>query len=145
MNESNVPRRLQRAEAVLAARRCDLTVVLEDAHDPHNVSAVLRTCEAFGVQDVHLVIEQNEAPSINIDVTQSAHLWLTVHRHFGTENAIRSLRDAGYAIYVGHVQPDATPLPRLPRAQRAAILAPRDDELGEIADEESTHASTLTR
>ena len=120
MNESTVPRRLQRAEAVLAARRRDLTVVLEDAHDPHNVSAVLRTCEAFGVQDVHLVIEQNEAPAINIDVTQSAHMWLTVRRHFGTENAIRALRDAGYAIYVGHLQPGATPLPQLPRARRAA-------------------------
>jgi len=122
MSESIAPRRLQRAEAVLATRRRGFTVVLEDAHDRHNVSAVLRTCEAFGIQDVHLVIEQNEAPAINVDVTQSAHLWLTVHRHYGTQNAILALRNAGYAIYVGHVQAGATPLPRLPHAQRAAYV-----------------------
>lgn len=122
MTPDDAPRRLRRAEAVLAARRRQFAIVLEDAHDRHNVSAVLRTCEAFGVQDVHLVIEQNDAPELNTDVTQSAHLWLTVQRHFGTANAIRALRSSGHKLYVGHVSATAVPLPQLPRDVRAAYV-----------------------
>ncbi|MFQ5601071.1 MAG: TrmH family RNA methyltransferase [Candidatus Krumholzibacteriia bacterium] len=122
MNEPQAPRRLARAEAVLAARHRGLTVVLEDAHDSHNISAVLRTCEAFGIQDVHLVAELQSFTELNDAVTIGAHRWLTVHRHQGTENAIAALRQAGYGIFVSHLDEGATPLPALPRNVRAAYV-----------------------
>lgn len=116
------PRRLVRAESVLAGRRRDLTVVLEDAHDPHNVSAVLRTCEAFGIQDVHLAIERSESAAINRDVSLGAHRWLTLHRHYGSARALRSLRDAGYRIHAAILRENAVPLPEVPRDERAAFV-----------------------
>jgi tRNA (guanosine-2'-O-)-methyltransferase len=116
------PRRLARAEAVLAKRRRSLSVVLEDAHDPHNVSAVLRTCEALGIQDVHLVAENEDATILNPKVTIGAHRWLTVHRHLGSETAIAALRAAGYAIFVSHLDAGATALPELPADGRAAYV-----------------------
>jgi tRNA (guanosine-2'-O-)-methyltransferase len=121
-NARPAPRRLARAEAVLAARRRALCVVLEDAHDPHNVSAVLRTCEALGVQDVHLVAEVESATVLNPKVTIGADRWLTMHRHHGAEAAIDALREAGYALFVSHLDPDATPLPSLAAATRAAYV-----------------------
>ena len=116
------PRRLTRAEAVLAARRRSLCIVLEDAHDPHNVSAVLRTCEALGVQDVHLVAELQDDTILNPKVTIGAHRWLTLHRHRGAEAAIAALRSAGYRILVSHLDAHATPLPDLPAGERAAYV-----------------------
>jgi tRNA (guanosine-2'-O-)-methyltransferase len=119
---AGAPRRLARAEAVLAARRRALTVVLEDAHDPHNVSAVLRTCEALGIQDVHLVAEQQSDSILNPKVSIGAHRWLTLHRHAGSELAIAALRAAGYRLFVSHLDARATPLPELPAETRAAYV-----------------------
>ena len=70
--DEDSPARLSRAEAVLSARLRGITVVLEDAHDPHNVSAVLRTCEAFGIQDVHLVAEAQAVSDLNPKVSIGA-------------------------------------------------------------------------
>jgi tRNA (guanosine-2'-O-)-methyltransferase len=55
-------RRQQRIESVLQRRQTSLTVVLEDVHDPHNARAVLRSCDAAGVLDVHLVYVHEEFP-----------------------------------------------------------------------------------
>jgi tRNA (guanosine-2'-O-)-methyltransferase len=118
----DAPRRLVRAEAILARRQRQFTVVLEDTHDPHNLSAVLRTCEAFGVQDVHLVIECNESPAINRDISLGAHQWLTLHRHYGSAKAIDALRRSGYRIYAALVRPDAVPLPQVDRDTKAAFV-----------------------
>ena len=116
------PRRLTRAEAVLASRRRSFCIVLEDAHDPHNVSAVLRTCEALGIQDVHLVAELEDETILNPKVTIGAHRWLTVHRHRGAEAAIAALRAAGYRILVSHLDVQARLLPDLPATERAAYV-----------------------
>jgi len=116
------PRRLARAEAVLRARLRRLCVVLEDAHDPHNTSAVLRTCEAFGIQDVHLVAEAQAESILNPRVTIGAHRWLTLHRHRGAAAAITALRSSGHDIYVSHLDPSARPLPAIDPVRPAAYV-----------------------
>jgi tRNA (guanosine-2'-O-)-methyltransferase len=121
-HEDEAPARLSRAEAVLAARLRGITVVLEDAHDPHNVSAVLRTCEAFGIQDVHLVAESQPVSDLNPKVSIGAERWLTLHRHQGCAAAVSALRRAGYQILVSHLDARATSLPQLPARARAAYV-----------------------
>jgi len=122
VNAARAPKRLIRAEAVLAARRRRFVIVLEDTHDPHNMSAVLRTCEALGLQDVHVVSQGDTPTRINKDVAIGAHRWLTLHHHVGAKNAVRALRTAGYKIFVSQLSPDAVPLPALPRDVRAAYV-----------------------
>jgi tRNA (guanosine-2'-O-)-methyltransferase len=96
------PGRLLRMEEVLAERTRFVTVVLENVHRTQNASACLRNCEAFGVQDVHVI--PNEAGfRINKDIAQGAARWLTVHRHeageaSGTAACFQSLRERGYRI-----------------------------------------------
>jgi len=116
------PRRLARAEAVLGGRTRRITVVLEDAHDPHNVSAALRTCEAFGIQDVHLVAEQQSPSILNPAVSIGAHRWLTVHRHHGAEKAIHALRAAGYSLCVSSLDDRSVPLPQVDAGTRPAYV-----------------------
>ncbi len=96
---SEIPRRLIRAEQVLAARTRRVSIVLEGSQDPHNVHAVLRTAEALGVQDVHLVAPRGEAAAISAGVTQRAHEWLSVSRHAGIEGALAQARAEGRAIW----------------------------------------------
>ncbi|WP_192349761.1 RNA methyltransferase [Algoriphagus sp. Y33] len=90
-------------EKVLAQRTRFLTVVLEDIFKPHNASAVLRTCDCFGIQDVH-VIEKVNAYKINPYVTRGASQWVDLHKYYSKEGSavqdcFSSLRDRGYKIY----------------------------------------------
>ncbi|MBN1115759.1 MAG: RNA methyltransferase [Bacteroidales bacterium] len=78
-----------------------LTVVLEDIFQPHNASAVLRTCDCFGVQDVHIIENQNEY-DVNPDVALGSQKWLNLYKYNQKENntkdAISKLKKSGYRI-----------------------------------------------
>lgn len=94
-------RRMQQFETKLQYRTRYLTVVLEDLYQPHNASAVLRSCECFGIQDVHIIENQNEY-RINPDVALGSHKWLTLNRYnteaHNTAASLDSLRKNGYRI-----------------------------------------------
>jgi tRNA (guanosine-2'-O-)-methyltransferase len=86
---------------VLARRQPDLTLVLEDVHDPHNASAVLRSCDAVGLLRVHLVYVQERVPkeSFSRTVSGSAAKWLQLVRHRSIEECYAALRADGFTIY----------------------------------------------
>jgi len=88
-------------EEILAQRTRYVTVALEDVYQSQNVSAVLRTCECFGIQDVH-IIENYNPYSINPMVLKGSDKWLNIHRYNrGDDNtvvAVRRLKSQGYRI-----------------------------------------------
>lgn len=90
-------------EQVLAKRTRHLTVVLEDIFKPHNASAVIRTCDCFGLQDIH-VIEKTNQYKVNPYVTRGASQWVDLHKYYredGTsvDACFDSLKEKGYKIY----------------------------------------------
>ena len=95
------PDRLARMNRVLDERTRYITVLVEDIYQPHNASAVLRTCDCFGVQDVHIV-ENRNAYQINPGVELGTAQWLTLHRYRDGDNntpaAVNALRSTGYRI-----------------------------------------------
>jgi tRNA (guanosine-2'-O-)-methyltransferase len=95
-------RRVTLFDTRLQNRTRYLTVVLEDIFQPHNASAVLRSCECFGVQDLH-IIENRNAYRINPDVALGSYKWLTLKRYNqpgddNTTRALMMLRQEGYRI-----------------------------------------------
>lgn len=93
-------RRRSRVEGVLARRQPDLTVVLEDVHDPHNVSAVFRSCDAVGVMEVHLVYELEEPPAAAFARTTSASAakWIDTRWHASITDCYEELLQRGLRI-----------------------------------------------
>lgn len=91
---------------VLDRRQPDLTVVLEDIHDPHNAGAVLRSCDAVGVGVVHLVQALEQAPGVRSRTTASADRWIEFRRHAGMREAYRALRADGFTIVATAVADD---------------------------------------
>ncbi len=93
--------RFKQIQQVLGNRTRYLTVVLEDIYQSQNASAVLRTCDCFGVQDVHIIENKNEY-NINPDVVQGASKWLSLNyynEHYNnTLIAIKRLKADGYRI-----------------------------------------------
>lgn len=95
------PHKLSRFSEVIKQRTRYITVVLEDIYQPHNASAVLRTCDCFGVQDVHIIENQNSY-TVNPDIALGSSKWLSLHKYSGNQNntpqAIEWLRNKGYRI-----------------------------------------------
>lgn len=89
------PRRRRRIDAVVAQRLWSVTVVLEAPHDPHNAAAVLRSCEALGLLEVHIVPAAGSF-AFSRRVTQHADKWLNVYLHRSVEACLQSLGDAGF-------------------------------------------------
>jgi tRNA (guanosine-2'-O-)-methyltransferase len=94
--------RLELFKSVLEERTDYITVVLEDIFHPHNASAVLRSCDCFGVQDVH-ILENRHTYNVNPDVALGASKWLTLHRYHeagknNTTRALLDLKNQGYRI-----------------------------------------------
>lgn len=82
-------------------------MVLDQLEDTFNMAAVLRSCEAFGLQDVH-VVENPDVPFAPHDkVTQGCDKWLDIHRYKSFASCARALRGAGYRICVSAVRDDA--------------------------------------
>ncbi len=113
MSEFVTEKRLALFRQVLAERTRYITVLLEDIYQSQNASAVLRTCDCTGVQDVHIVEELNEY-EINRDVALGSDQWLSLHYYQEGENkivgAIKSLKAQGYRIVATSPHKDgATP------------------------------------
>jgi len=136
------PRRRRRIEAVLAQRTRYVTVVLEDVYQSHNASAVLRSCECFGVQDIH-VIEGRNAYTVNEDVAQGAGGWLTLIRHRTMDGesihtCCHRLRHCGYRLVAATPGDPAASLSELGVESRLAILFGTEEEgLSQAALEEA--------
>ena len=95
------PSRLNLFEKVLTNRTDYITVVLEDIYQPQNASAVLRTCDCFGVQNVHVIENRNEF-TVSKEVALGASKWLSIHKYNEHKDnsleAVRNLKRKGYRI-----------------------------------------------
>jgi tRNA (guanosine-2'-O-)-methyltransferase len=87
--------RLEKLTRVAAERQKNLTVILEDIHDPHNAAAILRTCDAFGIQDVRFIFDQEKPYNprrIGKVSSSSANKWLTIQIYKSTAEALLELK-----------------------------------------------------
>ena len=86
---------------LIAERTSYVTMVLEDFYQQHNCSAVLRSCDCFGIQNVHIIENMNTFTD-NSEISMGASDWLTIHRHRKRENntieTIDILKSQGYRI-----------------------------------------------
>jgi tRNA (guanosine-2'-O-)-methyltransferase len=100
--------RKQRIRAVIAARSRAVVPVLEGLIDPHNVAAVLRSSEAFGVQELHMV-EGAEPFLASRRIAQGTERWVEVIRHASSEACVRALHARDYRVYVAAMDGDIQP------------------------------------
>ena len=91
------PQRQSRIEAVLSQRTRHFCVAVEDVYQLHNTSAVMRSCDVFGVQNLH-VIEERNLKRIDREIAMGAQKWVDVHRHHKVEDCISELKKQEYQI-----------------------------------------------
>lgn len=112
--------RQARIQSVIDQRLGSVTVLLDAPHDPHNGSAVMRSCDAFGVPTVH-VVARVESFMIARRITKGTERWLEVHDHKSPQAAARHLLERGFELVATHPEGQLTPTD-LAHVPRLALL-----------------------
>jgi len=117
------PERNDRLNAVLNKRQPDLTVVLENVFDPHNISAVMRTADAVGLQDIYILNDKIPPhKKWGAKSSSSAAKWLTVHQFTDADACFEALRKRFDKIYTTHLSSDAVSLHELDLTTSVALV-----------------------
>ncbi|HET9055992.1 MAG TPA: RNA methyltransferase [Chitinophagaceae bacterium] len=117
------PQRRKRLLSVLEKRQTDITVVLENVFDPHNISAVMRTCDAVGIQDVFIL--NNKIPphkKWGAKSSSSAAKWLTVHQFTNAGECFAELRKRYSKILTTHLDSEAVSLHQMNLTESIALV-----------------------
>lgn len=111
----------KKIDQVLANRTQYITVVLENIVHPHNVSALIRSCDIFGVQTVHIV-GQMKATTLNTSIAKGAEKWITLHRYNQITHCIEKLKKDNYRIVAATPHIRGYSLHELPMTKKTALL-----------------------
>jgi tRNA (guanosine-2'-O-)-methyltransferase len=128
-------RRPARMRIVAARRLAGLTIVLDGVHDPHNIAAVLRSCEGFGLLDVHIV----GAPKkfrVSRSICKGCHKWLQIHHHATPQECADVLHAEGFELWAAICDRDSVTLQEIDFTRKIALVfgAERDGVSKEIQD-----------
>ena len=115
-------RRLNRLVEVLKHRQPDMTIVMENIHDPHNVSAVMRSCDAAGVMEVQLIYTEEDFPDIGKKSSASAKKWVELRRFKNVKDCYKKLHEEGFSIFATHLEEKAKSLFEFDMTKKVAIV-----------------------
>ncbi|MBX9852441.1 MAG: RNA methyltransferase [Cytophagaceae bacterium] len=116
----------QLIDKVLESRTRHLTIVVEDIYQPHNASAVVRTCDCFGIQDLHIIENRNKY-TVNPDVTLGSSKWVDIIKYShsnsnNTELCLRDLKAKGYKILATSPHKNDVDIEELPLHDKMALI-----------------------
>lgn len=122
------PERVARIEQVLGARLGSVTVLMDAPHDPHNAGAVLRTCDAFGIPELH-VIPRVETLLVGRSVTKGTERWVDLVEHATVDLAVSALTARGFTLVATHPEGQLMPEDLANLARVALVLGNERDGL----------------
>ncbi|AFH49512.1 tRNA methyltransferase [Ignavibacterium album JCM 16511] len=122
MKEFKSEKRLIKITNTLKRRQYDLMVVLENIHDPHNVSAIFRTCDAVGIPKVSLVYTKEKFPKIGKKSSASAFKWVEKQKFTSIDSCYSELRKNGFKIYASSICSDSKSIYEIDFTGKVAIV-----------------------
>lgn len=122
MQGRRTPGRVEKIKEVLLKRQPDLNVIIENIHDPHNVSAIFRTCDAVGVNKIHLLYHIEKFPRLNNTSSSSASKWVDFDKYNNVDECFENLKSQGFKIYASTLNAEAKELYKLDLTGKVALL-----------------------
>ena len=99
-----LPRRYERLKSVLNKRMSNLTVLIENVEKPHNLSAIIRSCDAVGVLEAYAIFNKEKFLTFN-STAQGSQKWVKLNQYKKTTEAIKILKDKGFNLYGTNLNP----------------------------------------
>ena len=115
-------KRTNKIISVIKSRQKSLHVVLENIHDPHNVSAIFRTCDSVGIGKVSLVYNLDEFPKIGKKSSASAYKWVEKEKYKNIKECLGSLKKKKFKIFVSSISDDSKSIYDLDLTQNVALV-----------------------
>lgn len=115
-------KRIEKMRMVLKNRQPDLSIICENIHDPHNVSAILRSCDSVGVQQVYLLYNHEEFPKLVKKSSASAKKWIETIKVKNEIELREKLKSEGRTIYATHINQKADSIFNVDWTQPSAII-----------------------
>jgi len=139
MRQFKTERRLRKIERTIRQRQFSLRVVMENIHDPHNVSAIFRTCDAVGVPKVSLLYTIEAFPKISKVSSSSANKWVEKEKFNDTKTCFESLRNEGFTVLATMLDENARSIYEIDWTQKIAVVLGNEHrgvspEAAELAD-----------
>ncbi len=139
MKRFRTEKRANKIEKVVKARQPSLTVVFENIHDPHNVSAIFRTCDAVGIPKVSLLYNEEKFPKIGKKSSASAFKWVKKEKYKSVKECYDNLHEQGFKVYASSLADGAKNLYKLDLTEKVAIVLGNEhkgvsEEAAELAD-----------
>ncbi len=122
MRKFKTDERLQKIISTATARQFSLHVVMENIHDPHNVSAIFRTCDAVGVPKISLLYTFESFPRISKTSSSSANKWIDVEKYNDTKNCYDQLRVQGFKVYASMLNKNAVNIYNIDLTKKIALV-----------------------
>jgi tRNA (guanosine-2'-O-)-methyltransferase len=119
--------RRERFQEVLSQRTRHFSVAVEDVYQLHNTSAVIRSCDVFGIQDVHIIEEVN-VKKIDREIAMGAQKWVDVYRYQSAKECLRKLKASGYQIVATSPHAKDTDLDNFDVSQKSCFFFGRETE-----------------
>lgn len=115
------PERYRRICETLDRRQPDMTVIMDGVHKPHNIAAIVRTCDAVGILDVHAILPKNRA-RVAAGTAMGSQRWVKVHKHEDSTPVIRELQGQGVQVLAAHLSDTAIPYREVDYTKPTALL-----------------------
>ncbi|WP_299728524.1 tRNA (guanosine(18)-2'-O)-methyltransferase TrmH [uncultured Endozoicomonas sp.] len=130
------PERYRKFCEVLDKRQPDLTVLMDQVHKPHNISAIIRTCDAVGIHEIHTT-QPKRSNRLYRRKSMGSHRWVNLQDHRSFEESATALKNRGFKLFTAHFSPDSIPYYDIDFTQPCAIV------LGAEKDGVSPEAAAL--
>lgn len=120
-------RRKSLFQKILAQRTRHVTVATEDVYQLHNTSAVMRTCDVFGIQDLH-VVEERLGKRVDKEIAMGAQKWVSLKRYHAISDCIENLKNSGYQIIATTPHDNSTLLHEFDVSKKSAFFFGKESD-----------------
>lgn len=139
MKSGRTEKRIAKVENVLRSRQDSLMVVIENVHDPHNVSAIFRTCDAVGIPKISLIYSIEKFPKIGKKSSASAFKWVEKEKYKTVKECYSELRSRGFKIFASELNDKSISLYEVDFTDKIAVVLGNEhrgasEEAAESAD-----------